>query len=117
MSVSAPNTCTEDQLDEVIVSSMASAGDSSPINNVTDDSIEEENLGEYKENYVPPHSIGSNSCLTEVTDQGEEEDGVGFDMSNRHCYRAPLSSSVSTHSCASSTLNDEYRESYNTSKH
>uniref|UniRef100_A0A8D8RZI7 Transmembrane protein 94 n=1 Tax=Cacopsylla melanoneura TaxID=428564 RepID=A0A8D8RZI7_9HEMI len=83
MSVSAPNTCTDEQLDEVIVSSMASAGDSSPINNVTDDSIEEENLGEYKENYVPPHSIGSNSCLTEVTDQGEEEDGVGFDMSNR----------------------------------
>ncbi|KAL1453212.1 hypothetical protein WDU94_007377 [Cyamophila willieti] len=83
MSVSAPNTTTDDQLDEVIVSSMASAGDSSPNHNVTDDSIEEENLGEYKESYVPPHSIGSNSCLTEVTDQGEEEDGVGFDMSNR----------------------------------
>ncbi|KAI5698323.1 hypothetical protein M8J75_005138 [Diaphorina citri] len=82
LSMSAPNTSTDD-LDEVKVEGLSPGGEPLSPNDSGEGAEEEENLGEYKETYVPPHSFGSNSCLTEVTDQGEEEDGVGFDMSNR----------------------------------
>lgn len=80
MSVSAPNTCT-DELEEVRVD-VTSGEDRPDVRRDSGDGLEED-LGEYKENFIPAQSLGSNSCLTEVTDQGDEEDGVGFDMSNR----------------------------------